>query len=309
MIVGHETVFKWFSHSHRHNRLGHGYLFVGPQHIGKATVARELARRVLCQKGDLGRDSCKQCPSCLGATDDLLEISAGLDAHADTSTKKLPEIGIALARSVRRFLALSSLSGSQRVVIVDDGERLTNEAANMLLKTLEEPPRGALILMVCHEPAKLPETVQSRLTTIPVNPVPSKLIEAALVQEGAGVREARELSGLAAGRVGLALKWWRSRNLDPLRAAFETLNAPTFVKRHRRLAAIFEGRPEEIRAFMDTLVIALRTTLLESIEGAPANLSLRLASQMGAVDTLRERLRDSALNTKLAADTLALVLS
>ncbi|MBI2625712.1 AAA family ATPase [Candidatus Parcubacteria bacterium] len=309
MIVGHETVFRWFSQSHRQNRLGHGYLFVGPQHVGKATVARELAQRVLCQKGELDQTPCGKCSSCLGAADDLFEISAGSGTDADMNAKKLPEIGIASARSVRRFLTLSSLSGRRRVVIVDDGERLTNEAANMLLRTLEEPPRGALILMVCHEPAKLPQTVQSRLITVPVSPLPAKLIEAALAQEGAGVLEARKLARLSGGRVGLALTWWRSQNRDPLRAAFAALHAPTFVQRHRRLTAVFEGGPEEIHAFMDTLLTALRHALGESIQGASAYVSLRLASQMGAVVALRERLWDSALNSKLAADTLALTLS
>ncbi len=135
---------------------GKVFLFWGPRGAAKKTAASALAASCLCHKGDQG-ESCRDCPSCV-------KLSAG--SHPDLIVLEPEEgkkkIAIEQARELIKRLTYPPLEGNRRAIIIADAERLSPEAANALLKTLEEPPLDTLILITTSEREALPVTVLSR---------------------------------------------------------------------------------------------------------------------------------------------------
>jgi len=140
-------------------RLGHGLLLSGVQGLGKWAFADAFARWLLCLApgGEGGERPCGICKGC--------RLTAAGN-HPDRMQLRLAEgkqrLGIDAIRTIPGFLSLTSQYGGYRVALIDAAERMTTAAANALLKTLEEPPDGACLMLICSRPAQLPITVRSR---------------------------------------------------------------------------------------------------------------------------------------------------
>ncbi len=168
-IYGQDGVLKLLHTASGADRLAHAYLLVGPPHVGKMTVALYLAQLVNCEDPESG--SCQTCGQCM-------RIASG--HHADVQVLGLPtnddgalgtQIRIEQVRELRKQASLRPYEGRTRVFILQDSELLTNEAANSLLKYLEEPPPGVLlVLLTADEDALLP-TVLSRCQRIELRPM------------------------------------------------------------------------------------------------------------------------------------------
>ncbi|MDX8412932.1 MAG: DNA polymerase III subunit delta' [Mariprofundales bacterium] len=134
----------------------HAWLLHGPMGIGKSLLAHEMAQAFLCQESAPPRP-CLHCHSCT--------IMAA-DSHPDLLLLQREEskrdIPVSQVRQLLDFISLTGYESNRRVVIIDDAERLNNAAANALLKGLEEPAQGCLIIMVCSDLQRLPATVRSR---------------------------------------------------------------------------------------------------------------------------------------------------
>ena len=125
----------------RQGRFPHALLFVGPDGIGKRTFSRKLTQALLCEtRPDTELDPCEMCPGCLqveGATHpDFIEAAKPEDKH---------ELPISVIRELCDQFALKPARGGRKVAILDDADDLNEEASNAFLKTLEEPPPGALL--------------------------------------------------------------------------------------------------------------------------------------------------------------------
>ncbi len=146
-----------------------GLLVTGPKGVGKGTLIRAFLQRMACTEaaeGLLGCGRCNGCRSFLGDTHpEILEVAP------DTPGK---EILVDSIRSVIEFLSLSH-SGPVRSVFIEPAEAMNVNAANALLKTLEEPPGGAMILLAAAQPARLPATIRSRCRLLRV-PVPQRAL-------------------------------------------------------------------------------------------------------------------------------------
>lgn len=192
-VFGHEEAERRFLHEFNRGLIHHAYLMTGHKGIGKATLAYRFARFLLSQGAQ--KIAAEEAPSmslfgdapteqsapavarggfemsadeplfrriAAGSHADLLTITPAYDAkkHVEKST-----IGVDEARKIPEFLSLTPAEGAWRVVIVDAVDQLNVNAANALLKILEEPPERAILLLVCHSPGGILPTIKSRCRT------------------------------------------------------------------------------------------------------------------------------------------------
>ena len=152
-ITGQEHVVKTLKNAVSHAMISHAYLFSGPRGCGKTTMARLLAKAANCEKPKAG-EPCNECSSCkeinLGSAMDLIEIDAA-------SNRGIDEI-----RDLKEGVKFSPSKLKYKVFVIDEAHQLTKEAANALLKTLEEPPSHTIFILATTEIQRMIPTLASR---------------------------------------------------------------------------------------------------------------------------------------------------
>jgi DNA polymerase III subunit delta' len=186
-IIGHQKITNFLSRSLEKNAIAQAYLFSGPEHVGKFTVALDFAKKIT------GEPAAKINP-------DLIIIEP--EREEKNGKIKLKDIKIEAIRELERNLSLSSYFGHHRAAIINDADYLTISAQNALLKTLEEPPKGCVIILICHDQGKIMPTVRSRCFIKKFSLVKKKEI-AELVSSA---EENREIADWSLGRPGLAIE-------------------------------------------------------------------------------------------------------
>jgi DNA polymerase-3 subunit delta' len=204
--IGQPEALALFKHSLQAGSLAHAYLIVGAPHIGKMTLALDVARAVNCQGEEL---PCGQCPSCKriieGKHTDIRIISLNSSKEAG-DTKARVEISIDDIRELQHDASLPPFEGKYKVFIIDGAEYLSTEAANCLLKTIEEPPPQVIILLLTTEESRLLPTVVSRCQRLELKPLPVSEIEKMLIEShGIDNVKAGLLARLSHGRLGWAV--------------------------------------------------------------------------------------------------------
>ena len=183
-VFGHEAAMREFTDAFAGGRMHHAGLIVGPEGIGKATLAYRFARLALAGE-DVGRDSPVFRKVAALSHPNLLLIRRSWNEK----TKRYSQwIGVDEVRRLRAFLAHSAGEGGWRVVIVDRADELNQNAANALLKALEEPPHQTLFLLISSAEGRLPVTIRSRTRTLRVTGLGEadlqQAVSAALVRDG-----------------------------------------------------------------------------------------------------------------------------
>jgi len=200
-VIGHGPLLQRLVASAVDEQLTHALLLIGPEGVGKTTAALALAAELL---------DAASWPGGLEAHPDFwLEDSAAENVGIDRmrpSPKRKPGDEDA-GPSLQQFLSLSAYAGGRRVAVIARADRLTEQAADNVLKTLEEPPPRAHLLLTSAHPEQLPQTVRSRCETVVLGPVSRPAIEAWLVRvHGITELDASTAAALAAGRPGRALR-------------------------------------------------------------------------------------------------------
>jgi DNA polymerase-3 subunit delta' len=291
-------------------RLPHALLFSGPPGIGKALLARRLAGRIACT--DAAHAPCGECAGCrqvlAGTHPDLLLVSAP-DRTRKAGRKK--EIGIEQARELKRFAQLQPAVAARKVAIVDDADRLSIAAQNALLKTLEEPPGHAVIMLVTASPGALLPTVRSRCQRVVCQPLADAEVEAALTAAGVAAETAAALAALAEGSPGRALAQrdgWGAAE----REAMATLLADLTPGRYGSVLAMSKGlgsNEAETAARLDGLLEFCRTAAQAAVaanDRDALDVALRRAA---AVEAAARTLRWRNPNRVLLTEALALQLA
>ena len=207
LIHGQSQAIEQLRRQLRAGRVAPAYLFVGPEGIGKRLAALELVKTLNChQQTD---EACDQCPSCQS-----LQRQVNPDLHAFAPKGAAAWIGIDDVRAVMGRLALRPYAACVQVAIVDGADRLTEEAANSFLKTLEEPSPHARIVLLTSQPHRCLPTIRSRCQTIVFGRLAPAVIEQILRerQQDDPVR-IRTISQLAQGSMSRAMelgKKWKS---------------------------------------------------------------------------------------------------
>jgi DNA polymerase-3 subunit gamma/tau len=153
-VIGQEHVVQTLTNSIKGNNISHAYLFSGPRGSGKTTIARLFAKAINCENPQKGFEPCNKCSSCLEIMEqrsiDLVEIDAA--SHR----------GIDDVRELREGIKFAPVKSKYKIFIIDECHQLSKDAANALLKTLEEPPAHAIFLLATTESHKLIPTILSR---------------------------------------------------------------------------------------------------------------------------------------------------
>ena len=296
----------------RTGRLPHALLIHGARGTGKLGFAEHIAQFLLCEAADEARKPCGACEGCrwflAGSHPDLRRIEPEALARepiAETEEGDAPakkgkpstEIKVEQVRDLAGFLNLRSHRGRLRVALVHPAEDLNPNAANALLKGLEEPPAGAVFLLVSHRPARLLPTIRSRCVALPV-PIPSR-DEALRWLAAQGVKDAERWLAYAGGAPLMALDYaGRAAVLDRL------LKNPAPVDSREELDTLADALQKIAldRAFTAVGLPAKYQTGHTSSDPAQARAWLAYARQMGQ----HRLLTSHPLNPKLfSAEMLA----
>ncbi|MCS7033383.1 MAG: DNA polymerase III subunit delta' [Phycisphaerae bacterium] len=221
-ILGQDSAVNWLRSSLAAGRLPHGMIFAGPPGVGKATTAEALAGVVLCPEASQQR-ACGQCASCralaAGSHPDFHRVYRQLarfrkdegGEEPPPSLRNLPAARDLSVKVIREYLleraALTSVLGRGKVFLVEEAELMSISAQNALLKTLEEPPLGTLIILNTSNPQLLLPTIRSRCQLVKFSPLSESLLRQELTRRGFSPEEAAAAARITAGSLGLSLRW------------------------------------------------------------------------------------------------------
>lgn len=197
-IVGQEKALKIIQVHLKSNRFSGAYLFSGPEGIGKKQAAKLTAAALNCQ--DELNAPCGLCPSCLKT-----QKEEHPDLHIIQNAQA--QVKIEDIREILRQANFKPYEGKAKIFIIDNAHKLNIEAANSLLKVLEEPPKNVAIILITHKPQSIIKTVLSRCKMIKFSPLPRLRLKEVLAKKYAlDKASAHFLAYYSEGRLGLALR-------------------------------------------------------------------------------------------------------
>ena len=219
-VIGQRRLLSRLGEQAIRGDVAQGYELSGPRSIGKHTVALRLAQTLNCSAEPRVSGGCGACRNCTkiekGIHPDVLVIEREVDLEKRDDRKN---ITIEQIRAMQQDLALRPLEGRKRVVLIDDAAELSEHAEVALLKTLEEPPSHAVLLLITPTPSRLMETIRSRIQPLPLRLVSRTEIQSALVERFGPT--AAKYAAVAAGKPGIALTLASDESSRASRTALE----------------------------------------------------------------------------------------
>ena len=278
LLFGHAAAAAQLVAAMHSGRMHHAWLLTGPPGIGKATLAYRFARRLLAgPAGALALDPASPVfrRVAMASHADLLTVEREWD---EKKSRLRGEIVVDDARAVSAFLRLTPAEGGWRVVVIDGAEHLNRNAANAVLKMLEEPPARAILLLTCAAPGRLLPTIRSRCRRLPLQPLAPAEMDAALAEylPGSPPHERTRLAELSTGSPGRALLLAEDKGLQLAAVAAEVLDGVPALPMERAVAIAEQlgGRAEDrFTPFMTLLRDALSETVRRAARGAPERLA------------------------------------
>jgi len=234
-IIGHDRQKALISAILNKERIPHAFLFSGLEGTGKRTLAISIARKLLCKTGeDCG--FCRSCmkvkrsthPDLLVLDNQYLEWATGLHSKKNLKesgerVKEVSSISIDFIRGneekkikgINEEVIRHPHEGKKRIIIIDNIENLTNDAANAFLKTLEEPPDYNIFFLITSRENDVPVTIRSRCVKVLFNPIPQDLIKRYFVNIlGVEAKKADLVSSISQGSIGYGIFWLEDKNLE-----------------------------------------------------------------------------------------------
>lgn len=203
-LVGNLNIIEFLSKSVNYGNIAGSYIFCGPEDLGKATIVDYFCKALVCQNNSKGSGKlpCGECSSCKQAERGLYG-----DYYLIEKDPEKKNISIEQIREFIRKLGMASFMNGCKIGVIKNSENLSIEAANALLKTLEEPKVKVVIILLTSYLDALPDTIISRSQVLEFKPVKTDLIYNYLLERGARRSQAKDLARLAAGRPALAVKF------------------------------------------------------------------------------------------------------
>jgi len=256
-LFGHQEAEAFLARSYRSGKGHHAVLIEGPEGIGKATLAFRFANHVLTYpdpqtapdhlaEPDLASPVSRQIAS--GASHHLLHLARPVD---EKTGKTRTAITVDEVRRAGHFFSQTSGTGNWRIVIIDPADDLNRNAANAILKILEEPPRQALFLVISHAPGKLLPTIRSRCQPLRLAPLGDTDLLSALSALGSpldGGRTQETVLGMSNGSVSRALKLLNYGGTDIVTAFDDVVatDGPAARKAMHRLADVLSAKDSDV---------------------------------------------------------------
>lgn len=335
-LIGNNHLKEIFKRLLNNGRLPHSLLFVGEEGVGKRAFALELAKAFVCQNLQPSGEACDACGACRRAEKFDFPKPDDRDEFKKVIFSEHPDIGLVipynrniLVQAIRNLETEANFrpfEAKARFFIIDNADKMNDEASNALLKTLEEPSATTFIFLITSRPASLLTTIRSRCQTVRFAPVETKQIEGYL--EGTKhytIEDAELLSKLAHGSIGRALdldlgRFRRQREtvLKILESLLENSNRAALLKIAEEINDAKNKDYYEIYLeILQTLIHDIWTLHHGESEEKIINADLKnklsrlaqsasskqLAAWMTEIETLRENLSVN-LNRKIATDAL-----
>lgn len=210
-VWGHDHAVREFQSAIQRG-VRHAYILSGYHHVGKTALATEFAKAVICENPPSPGLSCGVCSTCRrvgrGTHPDVTvyDLQRQAQSAEKSSTSKNLSLTIQTVRDITSSVSRRPMEAQHRVVIVDDVEAMQETAQEAFLKTLEEPPAYAVLLLLTTDAELMLETIRSRATTIQLQTVPSATILSMLTASGVEEDTARTIATASVGRPGWAIR-------------------------------------------------------------------------------------------------------
>jgi DNA polymerase-3 subunit delta' len=296
-VVGHEHTINTLRRAILSDRVRHAYLFTGPEHIGKTLLVRRFAQTLLCTGGPDPRSApqnpCNTCLSCR-------KVMHGNhpDVHYIARPPDKQFILIDQVRALQSDSARKTMEGRRNIFIITGMHEMNVQAANCLLKTLEEPEPDVVLLLTTTDPGLLLPTILSRVQQLPMHLLTTMQIKAALEQYwSVEEQEAALIAALAAGRMGWAVQAVEDEDmLANRKAQLESLARLPLLSRTRRfdVAQQLSADSDKLRGILELwllwwrdMVLAAHNSLDLIVNVDMANLLEKQATKIGQAEAQR----------------------
>jgi len=294
--LANDRIKKLLQRAVTEGRIGQSLLMAGPRGVGKHQFAIALAQALNCERLNNG-DACGECIACRKiARNEHADVRTILRESQDPLFKKESKsqfIKIEQTRALSEQAQFRPYEGRRRIFIIDDAEWLRHEAANSLLKTLEEPPATSLIILITAKPFALLDTIRSRCLMLNFAPLSATEIERHLGARDKAPDEARLRARLACGSIGRAIEIDLSRYREMRNLLVDLIETLAFSRSSAKLLAAAEhlGRrleKDEFEESLDALMVLLGDLFylkLRGVEGPLTNADIteRLARAADAL--------------------------
>jgi len=212
-LIGHEWAVDMLKQHISRDALRHAYLFSGPPGLGRRTLALRLAQALNCTQPPAPGQACGTCRDCRQIESMTHPDLSVVQAETEGGTLKVDQI-----REIRRALTLKPYQAKYRVALFLRFQEASEGAANALLKTLEEAPEYAILILTADSPEGLLPTITSRCEVMRLRPLSTDIIEAHLREHGATPEQAHLIASVSGGRPGYALKLLNDETVLEFRA-------------------------------------------------------------------------------------------
>lgn len=257
-IIGHEQIIHHMQNAIRQKKMSHAYLLCGEAGSGKRLLAEAFAKTVLCEEG--GIEACGKCKSCKQA-------ESGNHPDFRVVVREKATLGVKEIREqVATDVQIKPYSSPYKIYLIDEAEKMTEEAQNALLKTIEEPPEYAIFLLTVSRQELLLQTVLSRCVILPFHPVATERIKGFLMEKK-GVPDylAHSAASFSGGLVGRAVQYAESEAFIEQRN--EVLHLVKYIDEMTMAEVmenvkLFAGKKESATEYLELILLWYRDVLL-----------------------------------------------
>ena len=292
-IIGNERIAEMLEKNYKTKKLSHAYLFEGPEHIGKKTLALGFCKLLL----DDGKENILENP-------DLIILS---------SSKENKQITIEEIRKLEKTLGLYPYCSKYKIAVIEQAEKMNKAAANALLKTLEEPNKTTVLILLSSNSKNIPETIKSRCRRLKFLPVKRKLLEKFLEGKANDKSEAEKIIEISGYRPGKIIKFLEQR--ERINAAMEDTNKFSVIIEKSEDDKIDEAETiskmdaDKIVSLLNLWVIYCRKLLVKEYEDRDASKEkhlLKIISRINLINKTKEDVLSKNINIRLALENLFL---